>query len=79
METQFGWVSIVLTPEEMDELDDGQGWYESGDTVRLGGWIDVNTNTGTLDLIVNDDAIHDNWTTMINLPPRIQQRLIDSL
>jgi hypothetical protein len=74
------WAIILLTPEEMDEIDDGQEWYKPGDTVCLSGWIDADTHDGTLDLAVavNDGTTHDNWTTMADLPPHIRQRLIDS-
>lgn len=62
--------SITLTEEEMTALNDGQEWYQPGDTVRLAGYSD----TEAVDLQVNGTT-HDGWTTRGELPPEILIRL----
>lgn len=71
-----------LTPAEMVELDDGQGWYKEGDTVYIGGCLEdppysdvTNNDNAVLDLCVNGKT-HDNWTYFHDLPESIQSRLL---
>jgi hypothetical protein len=63
------YLTVTLTDEEMTVLDDGQAWYDDGDTVILGGyWY------GGVDLIVNGETVCDNWTTWDELPESIRNR-----
>lgn len=75
---------IRLTPEEMTTLDDGQGWYEPGDSCWLGGHVDGGDAAGDalvrstgLDLCVNGRT-HDTWTYLHELPAPIRDRLLAS-
>jgi hypothetical protein len=73
-----GHVSIILTEEEMAELDDGQEWYKPGDTVYLAGYLPEHDDDNPgLDLSVNGVG-HDSWMFWADLPEPIRQRLAAS-
>lgn len=72
------YASILLTEDDMAELDDGQGWYEPGDTVHLGGYLpEGERHDSALDLNVNGRT-EDNWTCFLALPTWILDRLISA-
>ncbi len=69
------FVSATLTEQEMSDLDDGQGWYQAGDTVVVAGYTPDSPADNTMfDLSVNG-VIHDNWTSYQDLPQSIRDRL----
>lgn len=70
---------ITLTDREMRRLDDGQGWYEEGDTVELEGYLEEpGEKTDTMLQLTVNGYTHDNWISWRDLKilsSRTYQRL----
>ena len=74
MESQF--VNVTLTEQEMAELDDGQGWYEAGDAVVIGGYLPTDDEINpAFSLSVNGEAVCENWIFWYNVPDSVKARL----
>jgi len=76
------YYSIVLTDDEMRQLDDGKGWYNEGDRVSIGGWYNPNNKffAQFIDLCVNNDDTFNNWFIFDDLKiefPDIFKRMIN--
>lgn len=68
--------TVTLTEDEMAALDDGQGWYEAGDTVVLGGYVGGAQRTAHQLQMEVGGQVHDNWTTFDELPAALQARML---
>lgn len=67
--------SVTLKPKDLARLDDGQGWWKSGDDVMLGGYLsDNNDDDNPMFQLSVNGYNHDNWTRWSDMPSWLKQK-----